>query len=185
MKKLLFLPIFLVSLSTFAQTSAGIETQVYPAGIIPGIRFDLGISEHLNLISKVGYNVTNRRDWGKHDREEGGGLGLSLGLERSGFLAEKLFISIRADLWFMEIDWEENETICPIVAPCIEVATPGQTNITVLQPTIGLGYMLPISEKYFVKPSLSFGYEINVETDGEPVGEGAILLAGIQVGLKL
>ncbi len=182
MKKLLLLPFLLFSLSTIAQTSIGVEGQVYPAGIIPGIRFDLGLTENLNLTSRIGYNFADRRDWGKHDNEEGGGPGFSLGLERTGFLTENLSINARTDLWFMDIDWRDTEYICPIVPPCENINFTGSSEVTVFQPTIGLAYIFPITDRFFIKPSLSFGYEINVKTEGDPVGEGAILLLGFQFG---
>lgn len=182
MKKLLVIPILFISISSLAQRSIGIETQTYPAGIIPSIRFDVGISENLNFNSRIGYNFTDRRDWGKHDNEKGGGFGFGLGIEKTNFLTENLSLNFRTDLWFMEIDWKDTKTICGIVPPCFKMPISGETNIVVLQPTLGLAYQLPISDQFFLKPSLSFGYEVNVKTEGEPVGEGAILLIGVQFG---
>ncbi len=182
MKKLVLLALVFISPSAFSQTSFGIELQAYPAGIIPGIRFDLGVSENLNLNARIGYNFTNRRDWGKHDNEEGGGPGFGLGVEHTGFLIENLSIIARTDLWFMDIDWRKTENICPIVAPCFDMDFTGTSEITVLQPTIGLAYLIPMTARVFIKPSLSFGYEINVKTTGDEVGEGAILLLGFQLG---
>ncbi|MFV1883820.1 MAG: hypothetical protein ACMZ7B_04990 [Balneola sp.] len=183
MKKLL-LVYFLALISTpvIAQTSFGIETQAYPAGLVPGIRVDLGLINNFTITSRIGYNFTDRRDWGEHDNEEGGGPGLSLGIERRGFLTENLSVHARADLWFMEIDWRDlysGPALCG-ATPCPDET--GETSITVFQPTIGLGYTIPFSNSYFIKPSLSFGYEINVKTEGVDVGQGAILLVGFQLG---
>ncbi|MBO6523262.1 MAG: hypothetical protein JJ971_05505 [Balneolaceae bacterium] len=182
MKQLLLFFLLFIGIPTYAQTSLGIEAQAYPAGVVPGLRFDLGISETLTLTSRIGYNFTDRRDWGEHDNEEGGGPGFSLGFERTGFLTEKLSVYARTDLWFMDIDWRDTQYICPVAPPCGNIESAGATNITVLQPTLGIGYSFPLSGNYFVKPSLSFGYEINVKTDGEDVGQGPILLAGFQLG---
>ena len=133
MKKLFILPLLLISVSTFAQTSIGVETQAYPAGIIPGIRIDLGLTDYLNLTSRIGYNFADRRDWGKHDNEEGGGPGFGLGIERTGFLTENLSIHARTDLWFMDIDWRD-----PYTGPALCGALPcpdetGTSEITILQ----------------------------------------------------
>ncbi|GAB5407640.1 MAG: hypothetical protein BalsKO_00050 [Balneolaceae bacterium] len=184
MKKLLTLPFLLLSISSLAQTSVGIETQAYPAGIIPGIRFDVEITQNLNLNSRVGYNFTDRRDWGKHDNEQGGGVGFGLGIERTGFHTKNLSLNLRTDLWLLDIDWRNSELYCNVIGsfgPCTELISTGKSKVTILQPTIGLAYTLPVSDRFFLKPSLSFGYEINVKTDGEEVGEGAILLVGVQL----
>ncbi len=181
MKCLILLSLILIGVPAFAQTSLGMEMQAYPAGIVPGIRFDLGISDQLNLTSRIGYNFTDRRNWGEHDNEEGAGPGFGLGLERTGFLAQNLSLHARTDLWFMDIDWSD-----PYSGPILCGALPcpdeiGKTSIVILQPTIGIGYSIPFSNRYFVKPSLSFGYEINIKTEGEEVGQGAILLVGFQL----
>lgn len=185
MKKVLSLFLFCVSSSLQAQTSIGIETQAYPAGVVPGIRFDLGLTNNFNITSRIGYNFTDRRDWGEHDNEEGGGPGFSLGAEWTGFLMENLSIHARSDLWFMEIDWRRDIGFCNLTKCIVTNQEFGETSITVLQPTIGLGYTIPFSNHYFIKPSLSFGYEINVKIEGEDVGQGAILLVGIQLGRLL
>ncbi len=143
---------------------------------------DIDLPVNLTLTSRIGYNFTDRRDWGEHENEEGGGPGFSLGIEKRSFLASNLSVNLRADLWFMDIDWRDpasGSALCGAL-PCPYET--GTTEITVFQPTIGLGYQLPIPGKLGIKPSLSFGYEINVETKGEDVGEGAILLLGLKVG---
>ncbi len=181
MKQLLPFFLLLIGIPAYAQTSLGIETQAYPAGVVPGLRFDLGISETLNLTSRIGYNFTDRRDWGEHDNEEGGGPGFSLGLERTGFLTEKLSVHARADLWFIDIDWEQSGLLTCDPVACPDAIVSGSTQIIVLQPTFGISHRYNISEQFFIKPSLSFGWEINVKTDGREVGQGPILLAGFQL----
>lgn len=187
MKRALLLITFLIiSFSGNAQTSIGFETQVYPAGAITGLRFDLAITSNLNITSRLAYNVTDRRDWGEHENEEGEGPGFSLGIEKTDFLDIKnLSLNVRSDFWFLEIDWTDRPTgpaLCGAL-PC--PSRVGSTDIIVFQPTIGLAYSMPLSDKIFVKPAISFGYEINVKTEGEPVGEGAILLGGFHFGFRL
>ncbi len=57
------------------------------------------------------------------------------------------------------------------------------SNITVIQPTIELGYLIK-KEFSHITPTIAFGYEWNVKTNGEPTGEGAILLLRIQIGKR-
>ena len=71
----------------------------------------------------------------------------------------------------IEVDWQTgNES--------------GETSITVLQPTAELSYVIRKNSFYFA-PSAAFGVEWNVQTDGEPTGEGAILLVGVQIGMNV
>ena len=182
--KTLFLTLFLtfITMQGFAQTSISIETQAYPAGLIPGLRFDYSLNDQVQLILRGAYNATNRRDWGVQDNEEGGGLGFGIGAEIQNSSIKELSMNVRADMWFMDIDYYNIETICPFVAPCLDQRIDGRSDVIVLQPTVGFSYQIPVSSSFFLKPTINLGYEINIKTEGEDVGEGAILLGGIQIG---
>lgn len=175
--KITLVLLFILSSSVpkgYAQSSPhlGAEAQVYPAGIILGVRggVDLGNQQELNV--RLVYNITDRQDFGKHDNEEGEGPGFGVGYRY--YLLNKLegfFIGGRADLFFLEIDWRDDNPL-----------REGRTDIIVLQPTAEVGYdLLKNNPAWSLFPTLSFGVEINVDTDGEPVGEGAILLGGLNV----
>lgn len=158
-------------------SSAGAEVQAYPAGVILGVRTEWQADEHNALNLRLGYNIARRGDYGKHDNEEGGGPGFSIGYRRylHGWLPG-LFAGIRSDLWRMDIDWRDD----------LPAEITGTTEITVVQPTVEAGYdLLKPNSAWRVVPTISFGYEINVDTEGEPVGEGAILLGGVNIGLRL
>lgn len=176
--------LFFIPTSLFAQSSFSVEAQVYPAGIIPGIRFDYSLGNNSYLTSRIGYNLADRKDYGKNDNEEGDGLGFSIGYARTNFLATNLTAHLRADLWFMDIDWEQKGLIICDFDTCPNAVATGTTEITVLQPTFGLEYNIAFSKNLFLKPSFSFGYEINVKTKGREVGEGAILLGGLSFGYQ-
>jgi hypothetical protein len=178
---LIFLSTF-ISVLGFAQSSISVESHAYPAGLIPGIRFDYSANDQVQVFLRGAYNATNRRSWGVQDNEKGGGFGFGIGAEFQNSSFEKLSLNVRADLWFMDIDYYNSAPLCPIVAPCFNGRIYGNTNVTVLQPTIGFGYQIPISNSFFLRPTINLGYEINIKTEGDDVGEGAILLGGIQIG---
>ncbi|MBO6573288.1 MAG: hypothetical protein JJ958_12695 [Balneola sp.] len=184
MKQILFVISVLFTSTLFAQNSIQLETQAYPAGIIPGVRFDFNIGNNSYLTSRIGYNFTDRQDFGKNDNEEGGGPGFGIGYVRSDFISSDLSVHIRTDLWFMDIDWRDSQTICGTVSPCFEQDINGTSEIIILQPTVGIEYNIPFSANLFLKPSLSIGYEINIKTKGREVGEGAILLIGLSLGRR-
>ena len=182
--KCLFLLAFSLSICT-AQAQVGLipafidveaELQAYPTGLIPGVRisFPLGTKSTFHL--RGGYNIVRHEDQGVHEDERGGGGGFSLGLDRflkttdTGF-----FVGLRSDLWFNEIDWKDN------IGTAEELR--GTSRVTVLQPTAELGYLWSFDHgRLLLTPSIAFGYEINIKTEGAPTGEGAILLVGLRLG---
>ncbi|MBO6792984.1 MAG: hypothetical protein JJ895_03665 [Balneolaceae bacterium] len=194
MKKLL-LPIVIYCLSgaTQAQTSISYETQPFLTGLTHGLRLDYSMNEDLNLFIRGGVNYTNRWDWGKKDEEIGSGSGLGLGYELKNNRVENLTLIVRADFWFMEIEWtqyitsEEIDRICRNIPPGLcdpAFSRSGITKTNVFQPTIGIAYKLPIVGAFFVNTSINLGREFNFNTRGEQVHQGAILLGGIQVGYE-
>lgn len=148
----------------------GAEFQAYPAGIIVGPQIRQLISDTDAVILRVAVNSTDRNDWGEHDDESGSGVGVGLGwrhaltesIETTGWL-----IGARADIWSLEIDWKEPGP------------RTGTTDIIVLQPTVECGYGWTYEDGGRLEAMLGLGAEINVHTDGEDVGEGAIVLFGL------
>lgn len=159
----------------------GLEVQGYPAGVITTLRGGLEISPQQELSLRLGYNYTDRGDFGEHENEEGGGPGFSLGYRYyTGEELDGFFLGARANLWFLEIDWRDDLS-CPPNATCVDSVT-GTTDITVLQPTAEIGYnLLGGRSSWMLAPVIGFGWEFNIRTVGEDVGEGAILLGGINV----
>ncbi|MEL6660380.1 MAG: DUF3575 domain-containing protein [Bacteroidota bacterium] len=164
--------------STSNYVALGLEFQQYPTGSIPGIRLGVSVAEHHSLDFRVGYNIVYHGDAGVRQLEEGGGFGISPGYQywfRSEH--EGLFLGARVDFWFNTIDWKDNIGLPNEVN--------GVTEITVVQPTIMGGYSIPIGQKLYLTPTLAVGAEINTQQEGEDVGEGAILLAGIQFNYRI
>ncbi|MBO6792982.1 MAG: hypothetical protein JJ895_03655 [Balneolaceae bacterium] len=176
--------LFLLGQHAFGQATISIESQAYPAGFINSLRIDYALTDQIQLFARGGVNETDRQNWGVKDNEEGNGTGFGAGVEISSSHIKNLSLILRSDLWFMDIDWTNFDTVCPIAPPCFENRFDGTSKVTVLQPTLGVGYQIPLFGSFFLKPSVNIGYEINVYTRGEPVGEGAILLGGIQVGYE-
>lgn len=133
---LIFLFLFSGALSRpnelVAQTRFGLGFQAYPAGVIGVGQVIIPTSEHVSVRLLAGYNATDRRDFGEHDDETGGGPGLALELDRY-FARDKrgFFVGARADIWFLDIDWENER---------IDGGETGETSVTVFQPTGVVGY---------------------------------------------
>ncbi len=148
------------------------ELRAYPAGLIPGpgARFDLGPTYELGV--SAGWNWTRRRDFGQHDEEHGQGLGAGVGVRRA-LGAGAWFLGVRADIWELNIAWEDDSP-----------ARAGNSEITVVQPTAEFGRRWRRSGLRWTA-ALALGAEINTNTRGEEVGEGAILLLGISIDRDL
>jgi hypothetical protein len=151
-----------------APIALGAEVQAYPAGVITAVHAQLPFSANDVVTLRLGYNATDRRDFGEHDDETGGGFGGGAGYrhyfgeEFTGWLG-----GARVDLWNMDIDWKEDD------------GSEGSTDILVLMPTIEGGYGWRLGKRWRLDVTVALGAEVNVDTDGEDVGEGAILLAGV------
>lgn len=156
----------------------GLESQFYPAGFIHGIRFDYFLSS-VDLVNvRSGYNFARRLDYGKHDNEEGGGIGFGLGYRRTdvNIFGETLFLGARLDFWNMNINWQRD---------FLGLTQNGISKIKVLQPTLELGKKILLDDNFTLTLSIALGMEVNYKTIGEPVGEGAILLWGVSLGYEM
>ncbi|MDF1698596.1 MAG: hypothetical protein P1U56_22280 [Saprospiraceae bacterium] len=151
----------------------GLELQAYPTGIIPGFRIEKYLNNNSSINFRVGYQVIDHRDLGVQENEEGSGYGASFAYRR--FLNENrkgLSLALRTDLWFNTIDWENQGAV-------------GTTKIKVVQPNLMGEYAFYSGHNVSIIPSISLGWEWNVSTDGEPTGEGAIILVGCTLGFGL
>lgn len=145
----------------------GFEFQVYPSGGIFTARGSIALDNDDVLFGYLGYNLAERGSNGEHAKEEGGGPGIGaswrhyLGEDHSGW-----HFGVRTDLWFLAIDWTDpNDS--------------GRTDIVVFQPTAQGGYTWEVDDDWVIDLGASIGAEVNVNTDGAPVGEGAIVLLGV------
>lgn len=170
MKPITLILVCFLTATAYSQTSLNLELQVYPTGIIPGVRIEKQVGNKTLAHLRVGLNIFDHRDLGVQDEESGAGYGFTLGVSR--LLKKNFELGIRNDIWFNNVDWVDNTGPSPF---------PGETSITVLQPTIELGYRHQ-GERLIIKPTLAFGLEWNVITDGEPTGEGPIVLVGVIIG---
>lgn len=158
-------------------TDLSIEVQAYPTGIISGFQIERSISELSALHLRIGHQFIRHRDLGVQEEERGEGFGFTLGYKRYFKEEHKgFFLSLRSDLWFNTLDWQNN------IDQINE--TSGTTKITVFQPTLQFGFHRKMSNQFFLTPSIAFGYEVNVKTTGAEVGQGAILLLGLQLGKR-
>ena len=152
----------------------GVEFQAYPTGILPGAKVALAIGESSSMHLRVGLNIFDHRDLGVQEEEIGDGFGFTLGYQYYfGENYSQWFLGIRSDIWWNTVDWMND-------------GQSGVTDITVIQPTLVGGYAFSFADdKLIFEPALGFGFEVNVVTEGEPTGEGAIGLIGFSLNYRI
>lgn len=175
---LLIWPFILLASSAEAYDGdVGFELQVYPTGIIPGVRFETAVDERSTFHLRLGAQTIRHQDFGVHDDERGDGVGFSLGYKRylnRGYTGFNW--GLRSDLWFNTLDWTDN--------PGTAAELTGTTDVLVLQPTVELSWLYLANSSLFITPSFSAGFEINIMTEGEEVGQGFIFILGLTVGTR-
>lgn len=154
----------------------GLDVQVYPVGYIAGavVMKDIGESDVLTF--RVAQNETDRDGNGQQDDEKGGGPGVGIGVRRYDTRARTGWMKgMRLDIWDLDIDW--------ISRPGTPMELRGKSDVLVLQPTIEYGYAAQLGDAWRLETYAALGAEINIDTKGRDVGEGAILLLGFSLTL--
>ena len=173
---LIFLFISFSGKKVMAQASYGIFVQAYPTGIVPGIFLHFPTGKKSIMELRGGYNFLNHGDAGVQLDEKGGGFGGSLGYHYFFTkVMQRWTIGIRNDIWFNEVNWKKELSTGVIVD--------GKSDIVVIQPTLTGGYTFDLGPLR-LNPNLAFGYEVNVVTKYQEVGQGAIILLGIELSLN-
>lgn len=149
------------------------EFRIYPVGQI----LSAGLSWRLDVQTEWGasvlYNRARRGNAGRHQDESGDGFGLGVELSRFWKPAPQgWFYGARAELFALDLEWRDP-------------GRSGDTSITVIQPTLRLGYRTrPFLRGLSATVAANAGAEINVATRGEKVGEGAIGLLSLAWGYE-
>lgn len=158
----------------------GVEFQAYPAGMMPGITYAFAWNEAHEINFRAGMNFAKRNDWGVQMDERGSGFGVTLGYRYRFHVWNEVFsIGPRCDVWDLDIDYVDTRFQGPMERR-------STTEILVVQPTLELAWWKQLGDSRFdLGVSLSNGYEINVKTEGLPVGEGFITLVGINARASL
>lgn len=148
-------------------TGLGVEYKLYPAGQMLQLQAERSVWENRAYRINLGIGINRARRGamsGLNQDERGTGPGLSSGL-RYYLKADEaaVYLGLRNDLWWIPIDWYDPQ----------HDPERGQTSITVLQPTVELGYRQPLAGvDLFI--GLVNGFEINAIQNGKEVGQGWI-----------
>ena len=157
----------------YRTTDIGGSFEWYSSGTVYGLHLAFNSRQHHSVFFKLGYNNINREDKGENDNEKGSGWGGAMGY-RYYFkpFPHKFFIGARADIWRTSIDWKEG-------------TQSGTSKTWTALPAFEIGYTFFVNDQAFLTPSISTGASVNIKTDGQKVGQGFVLLAGISGGVRL
>lgn len=154
---------------TLRRVGIGVELRAYPVGQIVTTHL-AGNASRLRWEVGLGYNRARRRDFGRHDDERGDGFGGGVTLTTPLRSHQRgWFAGGRIEYWRLPIDWHDNSP-----------SRAGRSTTDVLQPTARFGFRANAGAAD-IRIGLDLGREINLKTDGEPVGQGWIGLLGIAV----
>ena len=106
---LLSLFLLLVIVPLHSQIDVNFELQIYPTGVIPGLRIEKIHGSKSASHLRLGYNWIRHRDLGKQDDERGDGFGFTIGHKK--YFKENhhgLHLGIKSDFWRNSIDWKNN-----------------------------------------------------------------------------
>ncbi len=173
----LFLVMAFTSAGLLSQDDAHFELQIYPTGIIPGIRLEKNFAKKNAAHIRVGFQLINHWGLGVQEEEKGYGYGTSFGYKRYFKEEFKGFsLGAKCDLWQNFISWKNDAGTA--------METSGKTEIYVVQPTLELSYTFLKNKDLLIVPNAAFGFEWNVKTEGLATGEGPIFLIGILIGKR-
>lgn len=165
------------------------EYQMYPAGMIPGLKVEVGVGQYFkhSMSARLCYHRVRRHGWGKHGDERGNGFGASIGYKYYIIKPMKgLYTGARASVSKLTIDYRDIGD--DEIFGTEDDGNFGQSKVVVIQPTIEFGYkfLFPIGRGkiLFITPQIAAGFEYNAITDGEAVGKGATGLWGVDIGLR-
>lgn len=157
----------------YRTTDIGAQFQYHYYGTVTSLHAAFNSRMHHSLLVQFGYIKADRKDKGEKDEETGSGWGGGLGY-RYYFRPHphKLFIGLKADIYKMKIDWADG------------ILT-GQSRTWMLQPSLELGYTIVVNDQGFITPFIASGYQANVKTEGDKVGQGLVPIIGISAGFRL
>ncbi|WP_295685804.1 hypothetical protein [uncultured Nevskia sp.] len=149
------------------------EVRGYPSGAIVSGALGKSFGDNWYGALHGAWNFVDRGNNGKFDNEKGGGFGIGGTVDKYFEPRQNgWFLGGRAELFFLNIDYRD---------PGVR----GSSDITVFQPTARAGYGWTFGDGHYgLTAALSLGAEINVDTSGADVGEGAIVLGGLAFTFK-
>ena len=180
MKKVsaLFLLLFILNASRgqdvgYNTIDVGAEFQWYEDGSFIGLHLATNAKLHHSFHATVGYYMAGDPTAPFYNNVNNGGLGGGLGYRYyTGLRPHRFFIGAKADLFTYKVGLK-TQTLN------IESRTS-----MIFIPSLQTGYMILINDMFFITPTASIGYKMNLQSDMSLDEEKAVGLFGISCGFK-
>ncbi|RNC83856.1 MAG: hypothetical protein ED557_08780 [Balneola sp.] len=198
-KYLLLLPLCLfIANSTLAQHRIGFSSTLHNSEYIPGIQFEFELSQKWSVSANGSYYFNNDRWYGPDSSpyrrsrgymeirtpERTSGYGLGVGVFRSGFIIKNLVLDAR-----LNYSIRNTKTLIPeyfstfFDVNYVDLGFSNNRTARSLNPTIGLGYTIQMTDQFFVRPYFSIGKDFILnEVEGHKIEDERTHSFGIQIG---
>ena len=154
-------------------TDIGAEFQWYKDGKFIGLHLATNAKLHHSFHATIGYYMAGDPTAAFYYNLNNGGLGVGLGyryyilLKPHGF-----FIGAKADLFTYKAGLK-TQTLS--IEPCTSM---------IFIPSLQTGYMILINDMFFITPTASIGYKMNLQSEMSLDEKKSVALFGISLGAK-
>ena len=154
-------------------TDVGAEFQWYKDGKFIGLHLATNARLHHSFQATIGYYMAGDPTAAFYYNISNGGLGGGLGYRYyTGLRPHRFFIGAKADLFTYKVGMG---TLTLNIEP---------RSSMIFIPSLQTGYMILINDMFFISPTASLGYKMNIQSDMSLDEEKAVGLFGISCGFK-
>ena len=151
----------------------GAEFQWYEDGSFIGLHLATNAKLHHSFHATVGYYMAGDPTSSFYYNINNGGLGVGLGYRYyTGLRPHRFFIGAKADLFTYKVGLKTQT-----------LNIESRTSMIII-PSLQTGYMILINDMFFITPTASIGYKMNLQSDMRLDEKKAIGMFGISSGFK-
>ena len=155
----------------YTTTDVGGEFQYYKDGKFVGLHIASNAKLHSSIHAEIGYYIAGDPTATFYNNQNKGGLGLGLGYRYyTMYRPHAFFVGVKANLFTHKV--------------VLTTQTPETVNSAILIPSLETGSMILINDMFFITPSVSLGYKINLRSELKSDEKRAVGLLGISTGFK-
>lgn len=156
----------------YTTTDVGVDFKTFSDGSFVGLHLGFGAKLHHALHGSIGYYMAKNNTPSYYSNKTKGGLGVNIGY--------RYYTKPRPDGFFIGIDASLFTNKATLNSQVPET----YTSLKFI-PSLQTGFMILINDQIFITPSVSVGYNTNLENKLNVNGGKAVAVPGISAGVKL
>jgi len=154
-------------------TDVGAEFQWYEDGTFIGLHLATNAKLHHSFHAMIGYYMAGDPTASFYYNLNNGGLGAGLGYRYyTGLRPHRFFIGAKADLFTYKVGLKTQT-----------LSIESRTSMIFI-PSLQSGYMILINDMFFITPTASVGFKMNLQSEMSLDEKKAVGLFGISLGAK-